>query len=268
MATNSKVAEAKRAAERQVAAQRRKSLVSWIVIAIVVIAAFAMLVAYIVRQGSVSEVSGEGQLTPAVASDNGGFGLAAPGVVGEGLGEAPVRLDVYFDFMCPICGAFEAYEADVLDELRVDGTVDVYYHPLSILDHQAQGSEFSTRAASAAALVAEESPEQFLDFVAGMFAVQPAEGTPGLSDEQIQQVALGAGVPQGVVDRIPLHEYASWVGVATEASVRDGVGGTPTIALDGAIQDVRNDPTAFNWAESETALHDEIVRRAQEAGGS
>lgn len=268
MATNSKVAEAKRAAERQVAAQRRKSLVSWIVIGIVVIAAFAMLVAYIVRQGSVSEVSGEGQLTPSIASENAGYGVAASGVVGEGLGEAPVRLDLYFDFMCPGCGGFEMYEADVLNELRADGTLEVYYHPMGNLDRLSMGTGFSTRSAAAAALIAEEAPEAFVDFVAGMFASQPEENTPGLSDEEIQQIALAAGVPQAVVDRIPLHEYESWVAVSTETGATDGAAYTPIIALDGEFQNTMVDAEAFNWAESETALHDEIVRRAQEASGS
>lgn len=265
MADAHKIAAAKKAAQAQVTAQRRRYAVTWALAAVVLVGLFAALIAYIVRQGDVSEVSGDGQLTPTVVSDNGGIGVAKSGVVGEGLDDAPVRLDVYFDFMCPGCGAFEHYEAAVLDELRASGDLVVYYHPLGNLDRYSQGTEFSTRAASAAALVAEESPASFVDFVAGMFAQQPAENTPGLSDEQIMEIARAAGVPDAVVDRIPDHEYSSWVRVATEQAAKDGAAYTPILALDGEMMDLQQDPGAFDWSASETALRDELIRRAEAA---
>lgn len=265
MAKNESIAAAKQAAQAQVRAQQRRALVTWVLVGVVLVGLFAALVAYIVRQQGVSDVSGEGQLTPTVASENAGYGVAASGVVGEGLEAAPVRLDLYFDFMCPGCGGFEHYEAAYLDELRASGDLAVYYHPMGNLDGLSQGTKFSTRAAAAAALIAQDAPEAFVDFVAGMFAQQPAENTPGLSDEQIQSIATAAGVPDDVVQRIPLHEYESWVRVATERAVLDGVGGTPLIALDGQLMNPRDNPSDFNWAASETALRDEILRRAAEA---
>lgn len=242
-----KLAEAKKKAQAQVNAQQRRALVVWIVIGLVVVGLFAALIAYIVRQGDVQELSGAGQSTPAVASENGGFGVGASGVVGEDLDPSHVRLDIYSDFMCPICGKFEQVRGAEIDALRTAGTADVYYHPIAILDRASQGTSYSTRAASAAALIAQEAPDKFLAFNQAMFVNQPGEGTTGLTEAQIQAIATSAGVPADVVAKIPDLAYTSWVRSATEKASVDGVGGTPTVAVNGVIQDPSTNPDDLNW---------------------
>lgn len=240
MANNDKVVAAKKAAQAQVKAQERKALVMWIVVGVVLVGAFAALVAYIVRANDVAPLEGE---------DNGGLGVGASGVVGQDLDPSHVRLDIYFDFMCPYCNLFEQTQGDTVDELRSAGTVDVYYHPLNFLDRLSQGSEYSTRSASAAALIANEEPDKFLDFVKIMFENQPAENSSGLSDDQIVDLAKQAGVSDEVANKIPDHEYASWVRSATETASQDGVAFTPQLALNGKLQDPQSDSSAVNWGE-------------------
>jgi protein-disulfide isomerase len=242
-----KVALAKKQAQAQVRAQERRTAVIWIVIGVVLVALFAALVAYIVRQSDVADVGSGDQATPSVASENGGFPVGRTGVVGQELDDSRVRVDVYLDFMCPICGVFEMTQGPALDALRENGTADVYYHPISILDRASQNTEFSTRSASTAALIAQESPENFLAFSLGMFMSQPAENSAGLTDTAMQDIATEAGVPDDVVAKIPDHAYASWVRGATEQSSIDGVGGTPTVAINGVIQDPRANPDDLNW---------------------
>lgn len=241
------VAQAKRKAESEASAQARRRAVSWTVAGLVVVALFAALVAYIVRQGDVATVGGEGQLDLAVATDNGAIPVGSSGVVGEDLDASRVRLDIYFDFMCPWCARFEQSQSATVSALRAEGIVDVYYHPLGYLDDYSQGTGFSTRSASAAALIAEASPEDFLGFVEAMFVNQPAENTPGLTDAQIQAIASQVGVPDEVVARIPDHEYSSWVRVSTERANRDGLPFTPTIAIDGVMENPRDNPGDLNW---------------------
>lgn len=79
-------------------------------------------------------------------------------VAGEDLDPERARLDVYFDFICPWCARFEISQAETLDEMRSAGLVDVYYHPLAYLDGASSGTQYSTRAASAAVLVYQEAP--------------------------------------------------------------------------------------------------------------
>lgn len=255
-----KVALAKKQAQAQVRAQERRTAVTWIVIGVVLVGLFAALVAYIVRQGDVADVGSGDQLTPAVATENGGFPVGATGVVGEGLDDSRVRVDIYLDFMCPICGVFEESQGPVLEQLREDGTADVYYHPISILDRYSQGTEYSTRAASAAALIAQESPENFIPFVEAMFMNQPEEGTTGLSDAEIQEIARVAGVPDEVVAKIPSYAYTAWVRSATEQASIDGMKGTPTVAINGDMQDPQANPGDLNWSQPGALL--EAVQEA------
>lgn len=247
MASNDKVAAAKKAAQAQVKARERRALVIWIVLGVVLVGLFAALVAYIVRQNDVGDLGSGDGASVTVASDNGGIPVGQEGVVGQDLDESRVRLDVYFDFLCPYCNLFEQTQGQTLEELRSEGKVDVYYHPLNFLDRLSQGTQYSTRSASAAALVAQEDPDAFLDFMELMFQNQPAENTSGLSDEQIVEIAKQAGVAEDVAERIPDHEYATWVRQATEKASQDGVGFTPQLAINGELQDPQADPDAVNW---------------------
>lgn len=244
-----KLADAKKKAQAQVKAQERRTLVVWVLIGVVLVGLFGALIAYIVRQGDVDAINSDSKAVPAVASENGGFPVGTGGVVGEELDDTRVRLDVYLDFMCPICSQFEEFRGGEIDALREAGTLDVYYHPIAILDRFSNGTEYSTRSAAAAALVAQEAPDKFMAFSEALFVNQPAEGSNGLSDEEIQDVARAAGVPDAVVDKIPDHPYANWVRSATEQASIDGVGGTPTLSVNGKIQDPQNNADDLNWGD-------------------
>jgi protein-disulfide isomerase len=265
-AGTSAVAQAKGQAKALADAHKRRVAVTWIVAGVVVVGLMSALVAFIVRQGAVDDVSIAGPSNaPAVGAD-GGFGVGISGVVGKDLDATRVRLDVYFDFMCPYCALFENSQSATLDELRSQGIVDVYYHPLAYLDEASLGTKYSTRAASAAALVAQASPESFVGFVQQLMANQPAEGTEGLSDEQIQSFASAAGVPDAVVARIPDHEYASSVRSSSDQANKAGVMYTPTLGFNGDIQDPTNS-ASVQWSQ-EGALRQAIMERSGGSGGT
>ena len=252
--------QGKKQVQAQRDAQKRRAVVTWMVAGVIAVGLVCALVAFIVRQGAVDDVAIAGPSgAPAVSSD-GGFGVGSSGVVGKDLDSNRVRLDVYFDFMCPYCALFEKTQSATLDDLRSQGIVDVYYHPLAYLDNASSGTKYSTRAASAAALVAEESPESFVAFVQQLMANQPAEGSGGLSDEQIQSLASAAGVPDEVVARISDQKYATWVRSASEAASKAGVMYTPSLGFNGDIQDPSN-PASVQWSQ-EGALRQAIVTRS------
>jgi len=180
---------------------------------------------------------------PAGVVEQTGIPVGADGVAGTE-NEGAKTLDVYVDYMCPICGQFEAANAASIAEMREAGDLTLVVHPVSILDRVSQGTEYSTRAASAAAWVADQAPEQFSAFHDALFASQPEENTPGLSDEQLAQVAEQAGVPADVAAGIAsgeAHEtYAEWVKASSEAAGStesllnaEGGFGTPTVVIDG-----------------------------------
>ncbi len=251
------VAEAKRKAQAEARAQARRRAVGWTVAGVVVVAMFAALVAFVLREGAIDDVAAAGPSGAPVISSDGGLGVGISGVAGEDLDPDRARLDVYFDFICPWCAQFEITQAETLDELRAEGLVDVYYHPLAYLDGASSGTEYSTRAASAAVLVYQEAPASFLGFVQQLMENQPAEGSTGLTDEQIQSLASLAGVSDAVVAKIPDHEYAAWVRSASDAASKAGVAYTPTLGINGDIQDP-TDPASVQWTE-EGALRQALV---------
>lgn len=188
---------------------------------------------------------------PRGSTESGAIPVGPEGVAGtvDGAAADVVVVSVYVDYMCPYCGQFEQVNGPTLDQLRGDGTIIVEYHPVSILDDASLGTAYSTRAAAAAALVADQAPEAFVTFNTALFATQPAENTAGLTDPEIATLARGAGVPEGVASTIESGAYLAgpgsfvdWVGAATDRAAQDlGRLATPTVLIDGA-------PLNTDWA--------------------
>ncbi|MCL2422558.1 MAG: thioredoxin domain-containing protein [Micrococcales bacterium] len=179
--------------------------------------------------------------TPATADATGGIPVSSLGVGTVGAGD--VVVSVYFDVMCPYCGLLDQINGPDLAELVAAGGVTVVYHPVSILDAASQGTAYSTRATNALAVVADQEPEHFVAFVSAILAdgTQPAEGTGGLSDDQIATVAQSVGVSKKVTDQFTglieldgqvLRTFEPWVVEATSMiPVQNGKVGTPTVMI-------------------------------------
>ena len=179
---------------------------------------------------------------PSTAEDNGAIPVGATGKAGEKPATGDVVVSVYLDYMCPYCHQFETANDAELATLRAAGGVTVEYHPISILDRLSSGTEYSTRASNAAAIVADQAPDKFPAFNTALFANQPAENSQGLSDDEIAKLALTAGVPQSVVDKFTAtvpgkswRTFAPYVSALTaQASVDLGASyGTPTVLING-----------------------------------
>jgi protein-disulfide isomerase len=224
-AARRRIAE-KRAAEalaRAHARRRRRAVVGGVVAAVVVV--LAVVVGIVVQTARTS--------TPADAA-------APAGTVDDGTGiavgqpDAPVTVAVYEDFQCPVCASFEATNGATLDRLVRDGAIRLVYHPIAFLD-RASTTDYSTRALNAAGVVLDRAgADAFVRFHDLLFASQPPEGSAGLTDDQLVDLAVQAGasgeaVEQGIHDRA----FGDWVRQVTDAASRAGVNGTPTVLVDG-----------------------------------
>jgi protein-disulfide isomerase len=157
------------------------------------------------------------------------------GALVTGQAAAPVKLEVYADYMCPYCGRFERANGAEIARLIGDGTARQYLHPLAFLDQQSNGTRYSSRAANAAATVYDQAPDKLLAFHTALFANQPAEGGDGLSDDKIAELARQAGVPQPVVDTFTKGAFEPWVATSTDAAFAAGLTGTPTVKINGEL---------------------------------
>lgn len=241
---NDNAARARALAQQQVAKKERKSTIIVVAASVVGIALFAALIYFIMDSSKVPALDADGAVVPAGSDATGGIAVGATGIVGVDVPSDVPRVDIYEDFMCPVCGQFEEMNAADLDELREAADISVYYHPVSILDRYSNGTEFSTRAANAVATVADRAPESFHAYAEALYANQPAENTDGLTDDQLADFAVSVGVSQDVADQIVDGDFRKWAVAATDQASQDGMQGTPTVMVDGEILD-QNDVSYF-----------------------
>jgi protein-disulfide isomerase len=252
---------------QQAARERRTRVITFSALGVALVALCAAAVYVLVQAGGSDDAASAGSTAvplaevtsaPTVALADGGIPITADGV-GGAVDPDLTRVDVYVDFMCPGCAYFEQSSGATFTDLAATGTATVVYHPVAILDRLSQGTAYSTRASSAAALVAEEAPEQFEVFVQTLFANQPDENSTGLTDEEIAGVARLAGVPEASAARIgdgtATDRYGAWVLAATTEVTADAAltnpeqGGftSPTMALDGVRW-------AGDWSDPDAVL--------------
>ncbi|GGH41352.1 DsbA family protein [Microbacterium album] len=165
------------------------------------------------------------------------------------VGDGEHVLEEYVDFMCPHCANFHNTYGETIAEQVEAGTLTLEIHPISILDSQSQGTQFSTRAANAMYCVAETEPDAVYSFYDLLFANQPGQGSSGLSDDRLVQLAERAGA-RDAVDCITDVSYADFVAEKTqETPVQPGASGisTPTVLIDGeflSLGSLTGDPEA------------------------
>lgn len=150
-------------------------------------------------------------------------------------GDGPDTVAVYIDFMCPICNSFEQQYGEQLQQAAADGKITLEYHPIAILDHYSQGAEYSSRSAAAMFCVAENNPDQALDYMQSLFTNQPAENTTGLTDEQLAGLAeeVGATDSTSCIADSTFEKFG-----AAQASANE-IQGTPTIEVNGKRLDLQ-----------------------------
>lgn len=214
----------------QAGARKGNWFAIWVTIAVVVaLALVAVLVVTLNNQAAPKPLPTEVNPPSAANID------AETGAILVGEGED--RLDTYIDFMCPVCNQFEQVYGPEIEGLVDDGSITLGIHPISILDRASNGTQFSTRSANAAYCVAEADPDAALPFLQAMFENQPAEGSDGLSNNEILEIAAGVGV-SGIDACVDDGTYAGFVTAMTaETPVQPGQSGiaTPTIAVNGEV---------------------------------
>jgi protein-disulfide isomerase len=210
------------AAARARAERRKRTVLGGVVAVVVVLVALAVVI--VIQTGRTS--AAPDAAAPANVVDG--------TVVAVGSVDAPVAVDLYEDFQCPNCKAFETEAGATLAELVAEGTVQARYHGMAFLDTSAN-DRYSTRALDAAAVVLDSAgPAAFQKFHDLLFANQPAEGGSGLTDAQLVQYAVQAGADPGTA-AVDIREltYGDWVQKCTDQASKDGVTGTPTVVVDG-----------------------------------
>jgi protein-disulfide isomerase len=217
-------ARAAREAERRTAQRKKRLVVGGVVAAVLVLAAVIGIVV------GTSSSGGKGPVVLPKDAVTTGSPVAQSGIL-IGQANAPVTLDLYEDFNCPICGEFEKADGSTISSMVQNGKVKVRYHMLSFIDDH-NGGTYSHRSSGAfAAADTYGTQEQALAFHAALYANQPDESSQaGLTNSKIIQLAGDAGITsQQFVDAVTKNSYAGWVEKVADDGSKAGVTGTPTI---------------------------------------
>lgn len=144
-------------------------------------------------------------------------------------GEGDTEIDVFVDFICPICGDFEDAYGEQLQTAAANDEITLNVHPISILNRYSTTGEYSSLSAGAMYCVAAEAPDSALDFFNSLFENQPAENTAGLSAEELTALAekAGAGAAADCIADGTYMKYSE-----SQADAHE-IQGTPTIEIDG-----------------------------------
>jgi protein-disulfide isomerase len=209
---------AKRIVEQQKAADRRRRVTLWTSVGVVAVLVIAGLIGWgVVANQDKGKVN-----TPSVAIDDG---------TAFAVGSGPVTVDVYEDFMCPICHEFEQQTGPTIAQMVADKKVTVRYHPVSILDRASNGTQYSTRSAGAAAAAAVDG--KFIEYHNVLFQNQPEENTAGLDNAKLIELGKSVGLGDSFAAAVTGKTYDSWVTQVTETFSARGYVGTPTIVVNG-----------------------------------
>jgi protein-disulfide isomerase len=157
---------------------------------------------------------------PATVSEADGYGIVLNP-------ESTPKIDVYVDYQCPACRAFEIINGGYLNEVIAQKKAKVVFHPMSFI-----GPE-SVLAANSAACAADEN--KFVDMNLALFQNQSeSENSGKWSKEFLVELGKSIGITSGTFETcINDGKYIKWTSNVATASAKANVNGTPTVFVNG-----------------------------------
>jgi protein-disulfide isomerase len=175
---------------------------------------------------------------PAAVSEADGYGIVLNPT-------ATPTIDIWVDYQCPACRAFEVLNGGYINEIIAQKKAKVVFHPLTFI-----GAE-SIIAANAAACAADEN--KFVDMNLALFQNQASSENSGKWQGDAM-LALGDSIgikSDSFKECVREGNYVKWTRNVTDASASKNVNSTPTIRINGKDLD-RNteygDPVKFKAA--------------------
>jgi protein-disulfide isomerase len=167
-------------------------------------------------------------------------GVDAAGAVLIGDPDAANVVEVYVDYQCPFCQRWEEGIGTPLaaKALQPGSDLLIKQYNLAVLGETSPTltpSGASARAASAAACVVNhDGVETFVDFSQAVFAeADPSEPPTQFSAEALTALATAAGASPDAISCIEAEGNVPFVAATTKAGFGRGVGGTPTVIVNG-----------------------------------
>ncbi|GAA3544813.1 thioredoxin domain-containing protein [Amycolatopsis ultiminotia] len=163
-------------------------------------------------------------------------------VVSVGKPDAPKSVDLYADFLCPVCGQFQQAYGQQMEQAINQGKLTVRYHMVTLLNDRSDPPGYSLDSANAALAAADA--HKFTAFHDALFKNQPEEGGRGYDKAQLIKLGQDIGITDPKFSQsINLGAYDQQIQAAFQKTVSDPnlaqdyqgqpSFGTPTLAIDG-----------------------------------
>jgi protein-disulfide isomerase len=179
-----------------------------------------------------------------------------------GSADAPVTMNVFEDFRCPICQQVETAIEPTYKQYVEDGKLKVIYHPARVID--SHGGTGSLNGANAAACAQDQG--QFVPLHDLLYANQPDEKTDPWADKS-KILAIADQIPAlkasaAFTDCVNKGNHDGWVQKNADNFNKLGFQGTPTVFLDGQQLTFPNTP-----ADAVTYTKQQLDAAFTKAGG-
>ncbi|MGS2646332.1 thioredoxin domain-containing protein [Streptosporangium sp. LJ11] len=152
---------------------------------------------------------------------------------GDGIvvGAGPVTVDVYVDFLCPFCKTFEQTSGPALNGMVRERAISLVCHPMGFLDRLST-TRYSSRASAASGCASDGG--RFVEYTRALFAGQPPEEGPGLTDDELIELGGPAGLTGPAFGEcVRDGAYLDWTAYVTRKAIERGVSATPTVLVEG-----------------------------------
>ncbi|MFG2000156.1 DsbA family protein [Spirillospora sp. NPDC048911] len=215
--------------KRQEARDKQRRLLAIVLGAVVAVAAVVVVTVIVLDQKGKSDQKATaytGAQAPLTRDADGSIVMAKAGVT------APT-LEVFEDFQCPACKAFEESTGKTVKELAAAGKVKVVYRPFHLFGQSENPvKENSLRSAAAALCV---PADKWLSYHDALFKFQPEEGTKGFATKELINWGKDVGVTDAGFDKCVTDQQkkAQVDTMTTFALQTRKVTGTPTVFLNG-----------------------------------
>jgi len=147
---------------------------------------------------------------------------------GELLGRpaAPVLVEEYGDFQCPVCGEWERTVYPTVRQLVDQGRIRFEYHPIAFIGPESLAAANAAEAAGDAG--------KFWAYHDLLFADQAPENSGALTSDRLLALGRQVGLtsPQ-FQQKVRDGTYDNWIRQVTDQSSQQGVVQTPTVLVNG-----------------------------------
>ena len=151
-----------------------------------------------------------------------------------GLDNAPVTVEMFSDYQCPICKiADDTINQQIINQYVMNGKVRFIYRPISILGDE---SDISSNAVYCA-----NEQNRLWDYKGTLFANQKGENQGGFNEYRL--IAIGHSIGLDIhkfASCIQSNKYSNLVDRDNQYGKQKGVNGTPTYFVDGKMIDNNN----------------------------